>query len=37
MIAAHDLGASLDAFDAIYRNALGEARPEPVVRLRAVA
>ncbi|HEY4023256.1 MAG TPA: glycosyltransferase [Pseudonocardiaceae bacterium] len=37
IIAAHDLGASLDAFDAIYRNALGQARPEPVVRLRAVA
>jgi glycosyltransferase involved in cell wall biosynthesis len=37
IIAAHDLGASLDAFEAIYRNALGEARPEPVVRLRAVA
>jgi glycosyltransferase involved in cell wall biosynthesis len=37
IIAAHDLGASLDAFDAIYHNALGEAQPEPVVRLRAVA
>lgn len=37
IIAAHDLGASLDAFDTIYRNALGAARPEPVVRLRAVA
>ena len=29
IIAAHDLGASLDAFDTIYRNALGRARPEP--------
>lgn len=37
IIAAHDLGASLEAFDSIYRNALGESRPEPVVRLTAVA
>jgi glycosyltransferase involved in cell wall biosynthesis len=37
IIAAHDLGTSLDAFDTIYRNALGEPRLEPVVRLKAVA
>ena len=37
IIAAHDLGVSLDAFDTIYRNALGEAPVEPAVRLRVVA
>jgi glycosyltransferase involved in cell wall biosynthesis len=37
IIAAHDLGTSLDAFDTIYRNALGEAPVEPAVRLRVVA
>jgi glycosyltransferase involved in cell wall biosynthesis len=37
IIASHDLGASLDGFDTIYRNALGVARIEPAIRLRAVA
>ncbi|HEV3361253.1 MAG TPA: glycosyltransferase [Pseudonocardiaceae bacterium] len=33
MIAAHDLGASLDAFDAIYRDALDQPAPKPVLSL----
>jgi glycosyltransferase involved in cell wall biosynthesis len=33
MIAAHDLGTSLDAFDAIYRGALDQPAPKPVLSL----
>ena len=33
MIAAHDLGASLDAFDAIYRDALEVPAPKPALSL----
>ena len=33
LIAAHDLGASLDAFDAIYRDALAQPASEPVLSL----
>ncbi len=33
LIAAHDLGASLDAFDTIYRDALGQPAPAPELTL----
>ena len=37
IIATHDLHASLDAFDAIYRDALGQPVREPAPQLSAVA